>query len=124
MKELFPTPSIFARVTFYTTQEGGRAGPTPADVLKCISQFGEDLFDCMVFLQGVGPVSPGETVLAPIRFLFPSLVQRRLSVGAKFHLRDYRRIASVEVLQVYPAPAPTRLEKARLQNDPGLDRPA
>lgn len=94
-------PNVLARVTFRRTEEGGLSEPTPPDTLRCISDFDGERFSCFVLLSEVGSVRPGDVVTVPIQFLYPEYVKPLLHIGRRFDLRDWRPIASVEVVEVY-----------------------
>ena len=93
---------ILARVTFYVTEEGGRKGPTPPTWFGCPFFMDDQMNDCRLLLDGIGSISPGQTVDVPIVFLFPKLVVDRLKVGRKFKLWDMGIIAEGEILEVFP----------------------
>ena len=95
------SPEIIARIRFYSTKEGGRAGPTPTDTLRCMFVLGEEMYDCVLVLKDIGSVRPGETVTVPIQFLVPDLLRGRLESGDKFYLRELRVIAEGVVQSVF-----------------------
>lgn len=97
---------IFAKVTFFRTEEGGLKGPTPANFFGCPFVMDDQMNDCRLVLTDVGPVSPGQTVEVPITFLVPKLVVDRLEVGRKFKLWHMGIIAEGKILTVYPSIKP------------------
>jgi hypothetical protein len=86
-------PDIIATVRFLTTEAGGRKGPTPASVFRCMLRFEGHLFDSVLLLHEVGALAPGTTAKVPVRFLFPELIKSRLAPGDRFHLWESREIA-------------------------------
>ena len=91
---------VIVRLRFYSTAEGGRKGPTPERIFKCIFVFRSENFDCALMLEGIGSVHPGQTVTVPIVFLCPDLLEGRLHPGDTIHLREARIIAVGEVESV------------------------
>ena len=91
---------IIARVRFFPTSEGGRQGATPEKMFGCPFVFKEEMFDCRLFLEGVGSVSPGDEVEVPIAFLCPNLIKPRLNAGDRFALWEMGTIADGEVREV------------------------
>jgi hypothetical protein len=92
---------ILARVTFFRTEEGGRKGPTSSTHFGYPFVMDDQMNDCRFFLEGIGSISPGQTVDVPIAFLFPKLVVDRLKVGRKFKLWEMGIIAEGEILEVH-----------------------
>jgi hypothetical protein len=88
---------IVARVRFYETSEGGRAGPTPSDKFGCLLVVGGSSFDCRLLLSATGAIHPGQSATVPIKLLDPQLVKDLLGVGSRFLLRDGRVIGEGEV---------------------------
>ena len=86
-------PDVKATVKFFRSDQGGRDGPTPADSLRCILVVDDKNFDVALWLEEVGSVSPGQTVQVPMSFVSPALAMKHVTLGKKFFLRDYRRIA-------------------------------
>jgi hypothetical protein len=95
-------PDIIASVRFYTTEAGGRKGPTPPDKFGCPFDFQGEKFDCRLLLGGVGSIAPGATARVPIAFLYPELVKPRLKVGNGFTLWEMRTIAVGVVEEILP----------------------
>jgi hypothetical protein len=91
---------IVARVRLYTTFEGGRKGPTPADKFGCIFVVEQTCFDCRLFLSGAGALHPGVSAVVPIKFLCLELVKDHLEVGRRFFLREMQVIGEGEVLDL------------------------
>jgi hypothetical protein len=84
---------IVARIHFYSSEAGGRKGPTATSFFGCPLEFEGEKFDCRLLLEENGPVKPGQTVSVPIAFLYPELVKPRLTAGSRFTLWEMRTIA-------------------------------
>jgi len=97
---------IHANVGFLSAAEGGRTGPTPADQLRCIFEYAGECFDCVLWLDRVGSLSPGQRVKVPIAFLFPEYIRAGLRVGSGFRLRDSRTITEGSVLEIVERASP------------------
>jgi len=95
-------PHIIAEIQLYPTEAGGRSGPTPTDKFGCLFEIEGEYFDCRLFLEGVGPLSPGQTAAVPIVFLRPDLVNPSLTISRSFHLWDGKRFANGQVKEVFP----------------------
>lgn len=91
---------LIAKIRLLSEEEGGRRSPTPPDQLRCILEFEQSNFDCVLELTEVGPLAPGQEAQVPIALLVPELVKGRLYPGARFRLRDYRVIGEGEVCEV------------------------
>lgn len=91
---------IFARVTFFRTEDGGHNGPTPPTFFGCPFVMDDQMNDCRLLLDGIGSISPGQTVEVPIIFLCPKLVVDRLKVGREFKLWEMGIIAEGDILEV------------------------
>ena len=89
-------------VQFYTTEAGGRKGPTPPETFGCPLEFEGEMFDCRLLLNEIGSLAPGATVKLPIAFLYPELVKPRLNVGSRFTLWETKTIAAGVVEQILP----------------------
>ena len=89
---------ITARIRFLTTAEGGRKGPTPTARFACPFEFAGEYFDCVLHLAG--SAAPGQTIVAPIQFIEPDLIQHRLRDGSEFTLWEGRTIARGVILEV------------------------
>jgi len=95
-------PHIVAGVQFYSSTEGGRHGPIfGTKVFKCVFTFHGDNFDCVLLLQNIGSIHPGQTVTVPMLFLCPDLLEGRLHPGDVFQLREARIIAEGKVESVF-----------------------
>ncbi len=93
-------PDIFARIRFNRTEEGGRKGPTPATYLGIPFHFEDGFYDCRLLLDGIGPLSPGDEAVTPLKFLHPPGIVPRLEVGSKFKLWEGRDVADGEVTEI------------------------
>ena len=94
------SPDIVASVHLYTTEEGGREGPTPPERFGCLLEVGSSAFDCRMLLGESGPLHPGTTARIPIKFLDFDAVRDLLHVGRKFTLRELRQIGEGTVEEV------------------------
>lgn len=81
---------IFAEIALLRTDEGGRQGATPADYFGCPVRVHSEYFDARIYISNDGPLLPGETARAPMRFLRPDLILPLLEVGSEFELWDGR----------------------------------
>ncbi len=86
-------PDVIATISFYTTEAGGRKGPTRPDSLLCPMVLDELTLDVALWLEEVGSISPGDTVRVPMNFMRPALAMEHCAVGTKFFLREGRKIA-------------------------------
>jgi hypothetical protein len=93
-------PDIIASLRFLSTEEGGRKGPTPPGIFRCLLEFEGAKFDCGLHLEGTGPLAPGVAAVVPITLLFPALIKPRLKVGSRFELREIATIATGVVIEV------------------------
>jgi len=84
---------IEASAYFYTTAEGGRAGPTPDHHFGCILMIGGQNFEALLLLAETGSIAPGQRANVQINFLSPELAKPYCAVGTKFLLRELRPIA-------------------------------
>jgi len=91
---------VLAEVKFCPTQCGGRQGPTPTDELHCILSIDSLNFDVRIYFGAHGPVSPGEKILAPIRFLHINAAMPHLAVGRTFTLRERTTIADGVITKI------------------------
>jgi hypothetical protein len=91
---------IIASLRFYSSDEGGRKTPTPAHRFGCIFSFEGENFDCFLLVKQTGPIKPGDTVKAPIVFLYPELIKDRLHIGNHFTLRELHPIAAGRVEEI------------------------
>ena len=95
-------PDIIATVRFYSTEAGGRKGPTPPNMFGCPLEFEGEMFDCRLVLNEAGSLAPGATAEVPIAFLYPELIKQRLRVGSQFTLWDGRTVADGVVEEIVP----------------------
>jgi hypothetical protein len=94
-----------AKVTFLSTEEGGRTQPIPLMNFGCpvffegVDALSSHGYDCRLLISEYGAaISPGETVneLAMI-FLYPEDVFPHLKIGVRFTLWEGRTIARGEI---------------------------
>jgi hypothetical protein len=93
-------PDIIATVQLYSTDAGGRSGPTPSDIYGCPLEFEGEKFDCRLLLRDVGALLPGTSGRVPVAFLYPESIKPRLKVGSRFTLWELRTIAEGVVEEV------------------------
>ncbi|WBY08316.1 hypothetical protein PIB19_01960 [Sphingomonas sp. 7/4-4] len=79
---------IVAEITMYSTDLGGRQGPTPKDKFNCIMQASNHAFDIRINLNDHGSLMPGDRARVPVQFLYPDLAKDYCTVGTKFVLRE------------------------------------
>jgi len=94
-------PDILADIQLYRTEDGGRQGPTPPDKFGCLLEINDKYYDCRLLLEGIGALSPGQSVTVPIKFLSPEVVIEQLKFVPQFHLWDGKRIADGKVKEMY-----------------------
>ena len=90
---------LFADVTLYTTENGGRLGSTPPEWFACPCVINrEDLqgWDCRILLGGI-PMSPGDTRRVEIIFLSPESALPKLRAAGAFFLWEGRVIGEARV---------------------------
>lgn len=98
----FPPPDITASVTFLSTEQGGRKGPTAASGrYGCPAIIDGEYWDVFFNLAETGAIAPGQTVTAGLRFLSPKEVIPRLSVGKEFQIWEGKVIGTVRVLAIH-----------------------
>jgi hypothetical protein len=98
-------PDIIASIRLYSTAEGGRKGPTPADKLGCMLEIGKCTFDCRLLLDQTGPLNPGEEAKVPVKFLDIEAVRGLLRVGRQFQLRELRTIGEGTIVEILIDPS-------------------
>jgi hypothetical protein len=87
-----PRGDIEVRLKLFSTEGGGRSGPTPAGHFNCLMTIDELNFDVRLQLENVGSISPGQKVRVPISFLNLKLAKQHCAVGKTFTLRESRVI--------------------------------
>lgn len=83
---------IIAKVNLFSSDAGGRQGPTPPERFSCLMVIDGKNFDVRLHLEDSGPVAPGKTVRVPISFLDREYAREFCSVGKAFVLRETRPI--------------------------------
>jgi hypothetical protein len=83
---------IIATVNLFPTHAGGRRGSTPGEKFNCLMVIDEKNFDVRLHLEGLGAISPGQTVRVPISFLDREHAKKYCSVGKTFILREVSTI--------------------------------
>ena len=89
---------IIAEVHLFTTENGGRNGPTPTKLFGCPAEIQGSFFDCHLILGEFECLAPGDTAALPIKFLSPEIVLQMLKVGDEFRLWELRYIGTAKVL--------------------------
>ena len=84
---------IVARLSFLSTEQGGRRGPTPNEKFRCLMTIDDQNFDVQLNLSDAGSIFPGQTVSVPLTFLNLELARQHCSVGKEFSLRETEPIA-------------------------------
>jgi hypothetical protein len=100
----FPPPDITATVTFFTAEQGGRRVPTAASGrYGCPAIIDGEYCDVFFNLAETGPIAPGQTITAGLRFLSPEFALPRLSVGKDFSIWEGKVIGTCRVLAIHVA---------------------
>jgi hypothetical protein len=90
---------IIAKVRFFTEEEGGRKSPTLENFFGCPMVIREKKYDCRLLLSNIGPISPGDEVVVPIKFLDYKTVSAILKENDNFELWEMGIIAEGKVLE-------------------------
>jgi|ERR1700679_1759768 len=88
------SPRLFADVTLYSTAQGGRNGPTPANWFGCPCAAVNDqsqAWDCRLLLGGT-PLKPGDTRRVEVTFLSPEQAVPAFRASGRFFLWEGRVI--------------------------------
>jgi translation elongation factor EF-Tu-like GTPase len=91
---------FLAKVSFLTTSEGGRQGPTPNTHFACILSIDGGNHDCRLLLSDCGAIAPGDTATVGVKLLDPDAAKSKLHEGQAFCLREDRVVAHGVVLSV------------------------
>lgn len=94
------SPDITAQVELFTTEQGGRTGPTMAKHFGCPMKLGEGYYDCRLLLAETGPLFPGEKRTVGIKFLDTDSVKLKLAMGVEFELWEGRKIGRGKIVGV------------------------
>ena len=109
-------PDAIVDVGLFTTEQGGRRGPTPPRAFGCPLGFNGEYFDCRFDLSESGPLRPGETARVPVTFLFPALIVPWLRPGSELVLWEGKAIGRArvaEILEPHPEQRSARREQLR-----------
>jgi len=82
------SPDLVADVTLYSTDNGGRKGPTASEWFGCPVMISKDKlsgWDCRILLNGT-PLRPGDTRRVGMVFLSPDQAIPLLRAAGKFYL--------------------------------------
>lgn len=92
-------PDIFAKVTMFASDAGGKTLAIPAVRYGCPLFINGRGFDCRLLLDQVGHgLEPGDAAEIPIKFLYFDLVRSHLAPGVRFTLWEMRDFAEGEIL--------------------------
>jgi hypothetical protein len=92
-------PDFIAQITFLPTSEGGRTSSTSSAWYGCPLGIDGQFFDARIDLSALGAISPGQSVVAPIKLLNPELALNHFTVGSTFTMFEGRTIGSGMVIQ-------------------------
>ena len=94
-------PDIIAKVSMLPTDQGGKKKSIPPIQFGCPIQLDGEGFDCRLLLDQIGKgLAPGETIIVPIKFLYPELARPRLKLGLRFTLYEIGKIGDGEILEI------------------------
>jgi hypothetical protein len=95
-------PDVLVKVKFYTTNDGGRSGPTPDNFFGCFFSLNNKNYDGRLLLEGIGPINPGdEKKLVPLAFLCPENIKDILKIGTKLLVHDGQCIGEATVSKIF-----------------------
>src|SRR4051812_13245256 len=96
-----PRPDAVAIVALLPSDQGGRAGPTPADWFGCVLGVAGRNFDVRLLLDA--PLRPGEARRVGLAFLNPEAARSTLGPGASFSLWEGREIGLGRIEEIRSA---------------------
>jgi translation elongation factor EF-Tu-like GTPase len=88
---------IEARITFLTSDQGGRRTPARTGYLPQFSYDGQD-WDAIQTYPDRETVNPGETVTAYLAFLSPEQHKGKLYPGKEFQVREGTRVVATGIV--------------------------
>lgn len=92
-------PDFIAKVTYKTTDEGGRKTPAANGYRPQVKfPFSEQMTSGMQNFIGKEMVYPGEMVVTEIQMLSPNLFEQKLKTGMPFQLREGRRVVATGIV--------------------------
>ncbi|MES2803916.1 MAG: hypothetical protein V4654_15595 [Bdellovibrionota bacterium] len=92
---------ILADIVLYSSENGGRKGPTPTKSFGCPLQILDKLFDCRFILENLGSLFPGdEKHRIPVIFLSPGEALNFFGLGSKFKIWELGIIGEGRVVEV------------------------
>lgn len=92
------TPDALVELRLFSSEAGGRAGPTSTDWWGCPLSIDGDLFDGRFDLSEMEPLRPGESRVVPVKFINPDLVSTRIAEGQELRVWEGRFIGEATVL--------------------------
>lgn len=99
-----PTVVIVGRIRMVPSELGGRILPTPADRYVCQLKHAGDVRNCIVLLDTVGSLRPGQAAEVRIAVESSRDIPFEPSPGAHFTLWEMRTVATGEVVAIEPPP--------------------
>ena len=91
---------IVARVHFLDSSQGGKKLSIIGEYFSCPLEFGGEYYDCRLYLENIKIINPGDHVVVPIAFLFPTIVMPKLTAGMEFTLWEAKTIAYGTIIEV------------------------
>ncbi len=86
-------------VRFLTTAEGGRKTALNSLEYRIAIVLGEKAFEARVYPTEANlPIKPGESLIAPVRFLSPELVRPLLRKGQKIDIYEGKVVARGHII--------------------------
>lgn len=92
-------PDLIVEMSLTATEHGGRKTSIEADWYGCPVDVGGRYFDARFDLSAAGPIAPGTTTVAPLKFL-DSEVVRHVVIGQELTLWEGRVIGKATVTEV------------------------
>jgi hypothetical protein len=96
------SPDILVEVELLPTEQGGRLGATPPDSYSVILGIDGEHWSSRFDLTEFGSITPGATVVAPVKFLSPE-AHTQFTVGRTFSVWEIGDIGHGRVLKNYHA---------------------
>lgn len=94
-------PDALVELRLFPSDVGGRAGPISNPWWGCPLSIDGDHFDGRFDLSEMEPLRPGESRVAPLKFLNPDLVKTRITEGQQLRVWEGRFIGEAKVLNLY-----------------------
>lgn len=95
-------PSFIARLTYHTTEEGGRETPAKSGYRPQVAfDFTEMQTSGQQIFLDKEIIYPGDTVTAEITVLTPDIIKGKIKVGMTYEFREGARVIGTgEVLEI------------------------